>query len=102
MKLLRHLWIPLLAAALLGALVVGWRFKARVEVGVGYAAHQLCSCVFVAGRSHEDCREDVVPGTNALQSEVIRDGDRQQVRAWVEGLGHRTADYTGKTGCILR
>lgn len=102
MKFLRHLWLPLICVVLLGALVVGWRFKARVDVGVGFAAHQLCSCVFIAERPLEQCREDVIPGTKALKAEVLSGGDEGRVRAWVNGLGVRTAVYTGRTGCILQ
>ena len=28
------------------------------QIGAGYLAKQMCSCVYVAGRSFDDCRQD--------------------------------------------
>ncbi len=71
------------------------------NVGVGYVAHQLCSCIFVAGRSHDSCRPDMLPAMEAIQSQIVQVEERSGVRAWVPLLASRIAVHTPGLGCSL-
>ncbi len=90
------------AALLLGAIAFGLlfpRYQGQVDVGTGYAAKQLCSCIFVAGRSLDSCRADLLPEMDAIDAEPTRDGDG--IRAWVPGISERFAYHDAATGCTL-
>jgi hypothetical protein len=71
--------------------------RAEVQVGEGYLAKQVCSCMFVAGRDFAACRADVPEVMDPLSAEPLADG----VRAWLVGFGERTARYVPERGCAL-
>ena len=93
--------VGVLAAAALGWGVWGWYLptRAAVDIGAGLLAKQICSCVFVAERSVEDCRADQFEMMDAIRVEVRHDAGR--VRAWLPALGTRTALYRDGLGCVL-
>ena len=51
--------------------------RAQAQTGAGYIAHQLCSCIFVAERSLESCRPDMLPVMDRIQAEIIDVDGRQ-------------------------
>ena len=85
-------WVLLVAGAL-----VWERARDRVEVGAGYVAKELCSCVFVGGRDLASCRPDIPPSMERVQAELGAD----RVRAFVPGLGERIARHEPPYGCVL-
>jgi hypothetical protein len=79
---------------------VGWlriRYGAQADVGAGYAAKQLCSCVFVGGRTPEQCWMEFGPEMQPVRWEVGAD----EVRAWVPLVASRRARAHDGTGCSL-
>jgi hypothetical protein len=92
---------------LLGGLVLasaaGVYFGPRIyrlgNIGAGYIAKQMCSCVFVAERDFTACRFDMPPDMARVRAALL-DGERG-VRAWLPGIVERTARYTPGTGCTL-
>jgi hypothetical protein len=86
------LWLILVVAAL-----VYERARDQSSVGAGYVAKEMCSCVFVGGRSVESCRPDVPERMDRVQAEVGAD----RVRAFVPYLSERIARYEPPYGCVL-
>jgi len=87
-------------AVLVVAGALGWaRARELSDVGAGYVAHQMCSCMFVGGRSFESCRPDMLPGMERVRAEVLPDDGG--VRAWVPLLAERVARHRPPTGCTL-
>jgi hypothetical protein len=72
-------------------------YGAQADVGAGYAAKQLCSCVFVGGRTAEECWRDFSPEMQSVRWEVGAD----EVHAWVPLVAARTARAHEGTGCSL-
>ena len=73
------------------------RLRAMASVGAGYVAKEVCSCVFVGGRSLESCRPDVPESMDRVQAELLPDG----VRGFVTGLASRVATFEPGFGCTL-
>lgn len=93
------------AVALTLALALVWTqwlvpMRNAVAIGTAMLAKQMCSCVFVAGRPQADCRADQFASMDAITVEVARDA--HVVRAFVPGLGERSASYEEGYGCTLR
>jgi hypothetical protein len=85
----------------LGFGVFRWYLPTRhaVDVGAAMLAKQVCSCIYVANRDVADCRADQFSSMDAIQVAVLRDEER--VRAWIPGLGERTAIHREGFGCTL-
>ena len=96
-------WQQVLLAALALVLViavVGWRRLAyQADVGAGFVAKTVCSCMFVAGRSLYSCRADVPTSMDRVMAET-RDGEHA-VRGFVTFFASRTATWEPRTGCTL-
>jgi hypothetical protein len=73
------------------------RLRAMASVGAGYVAKEVCSCVFVGGRSFDSCRADVPESMDRVQAEQRTDG----VYAFVTGLASRVALFEPGFGCTL-
>ena len=67
------------------------------DVGAGYVAKELCSCIFVGERDLASCRDDIPPTMERVQAEA---GD-DRVRAFVPGLAERIARNEPPSGCVL-
>jgi hypothetical protein len=91
--------LALLACALLlgGAAIAYQRARGAASVGAGYAAKELCSCVFVAGRSLASCRPDLPESMARVEVELLPHG----VRAFVTGFAQRVAHHEPGFGCTL-
>lgn len=85
-------WVVLVA----GALFFEWA-RDRADVGAGYVAKELCSCVFVGERDLASCRPDIPPTMDRVQAELGAD----RVRAFVPGLAERIARFEPPFGCVL-
>ena len=83
----------LLAAAVLARI----HLAPQAEIGAGFVAKQMCSCVFVGGRDLEACRLDLRPDLAQVRSSLLADG----VHAWVPLLASRTAHFREGSGCTL-
>ena len=103
MSLARRIVIGLVVLLTIG-LVVGYFSAYRplqksVDIGAAMLAKQVCSCIYVANRDVADCRADQFEMMDRIRVEVLRDAGR--VRAWVPGLGERTAVHRDGFGCTL-
>jgi hypothetical protein len=100
---LRRQWRRILLAAALVAAGGGgfgwWRIHRLADLGAGYVAKQMCSCVFVGGRPLESCRLDVPPTMDRVQTELTADG--RGVRGFVPFFAWRSALHEAQTGCTL-
>ena len=73
------------------------RYGAQADIGAGFGAKELCSCIFVGGRDYESCRRDLGPEMEPVKSKVVGNA----VEAWVPLLASRTARFHDGTGCTL-
>ena len=74
------------------------RLRSMAAIGAGYVAKEVCSCIFVGGRSLDSCRPDVPESMDRVQAELLPDG----VHAFVTGLASRVARFEPGFGCTLR
>lgn len=80
---------------------VGWLYYPRLTIISGFAAKNMCSCVFEAGRSPESVAgEDNNFGPIAYAKHSI-DREGKRATASVYGMKPRTAAYTEGIGCVL-
>ena len=86
-----------LGALLAAAVFARVRLVPQADIGAGFVAKQVCSCVFVGGRDEQACRLDLGPDLAPVRSEQLADG----VHAWVPLLASRTARFREGTGCTL-
>ena len=88
-------WVLLVSGAL------AYRYGAQnVEIGAGYVAKEVCSCIYVGERDFESCRADVPPVMDAIETEVL--SEERAVRAFVPVLGERVARFSDDGGgCTL-
>ena len=97
--MMRAAWI-VGALVLLGAgLVLGRGFYVDLQVGAGYAAKHMCSCVHVAERSTESCRADLPAAMQSIQ--VAARSDPAGFAASILGI-EREARVQPEGGCTLR
>ena len=96
------LWVAagLIGLIALAGLLWGPRAMGMAQVGAGYVAKQICSCVYVAGREVDACRADLMPSMDPIDVQVLR--DREGVRAsLLMGAVERTALHHAGSGCTL-
>ena len=99
--MLKRLLIVAVVIVLVAGVYVYREIRPQANVGAGYVAHQVCSCVFVAKRSYESCLLDLLPTMDAIQSEVVEVQGKNGIRGWVTVLANRTALHTSGLGCAL-
>ncbi len=75
--------------------------RQAAAVGAGFVAKQMCSCVYVAGRSFESCRPEMMEEMARVRSEALAGGEGAGVRAWVPLLAERRARFHEDFGCTL-
>ena len=73
--------------------------RQATDVGAGYLAKQMCSCLFVAGRPFDACRADMPRDMDAIEVRLA-DG-AETVVARVPLLAERTARHHPGSGCTL-
>ncbi len=78
------------------------RLRQAAAVGAGFVAKQMCSCVYVAGRSFESCRPDMMEEMARIRSEALSGGEEIGVRAWLPLLAERRARFHEDFGCTLQ
>ena len=75
---------------------------AVVKIGAAYVAKQLCSCLFLTGRSETSCRAEFKPQIDAAQIAVDRPGLPERAKVSIT-LGPILAEatYSRRYGCVL-
>ena len=86
-----------IAVILLTAGVAYARLRGMASVGAGYVAKEICSCMFVGGRSLDACRGDIPESMERVRAEALADG----VRGFVPLLAERVARFEPGFGCTL-
>ena len=94
----RVIAVVLLVLAGIGAVVYGPRGLMLGRIGAGYAAQQVCACVFVSGRKHESCQQELNPLARKIVWTEVGD---QQVTASALGLAKATSRHEQGFGCTL-
>jgi hypothetical protein len=96
----RWIWGPGLALLTLAGAGL-WASGDTLEylrIGVGYAAKQTCSCVFVAGRSARSCQAELPEGAEIVS---LRIGRTTVEGAVLAGLVSAKAAHEDGFGCRL-
>lgn len=96
-RVLKWIGVAALVMVIAAAVILGPRIYRLSNIGAGYIAKQMCSCIFVAERDFDSCRQDMPPDMFRVKAEILDRG----VKAWVSGIVERTARYTPGTGCTL-
>ncbi len=101
MRRTRKIGLGIVAVIVLGVVYFAFvrPFLAMANVGVGFVAKQMCSCIYVAERTFDSCRPDMFESMNDVQAEVI--DEPPGIRAWVTAISERRAHYRGEFGCHL-
>ena len=97
----RKIGLGIVAVIVLGAGYFAYvrPFLALANVGVGFVAKQMCSCIYVSERTFDSCRPDMFESMDNLQAEVL--DEPPGVLAWLPWISERRAHYRGEFGCHL-
>ena len=98
-RVAKWLVIVLLLAAGAAGIYFGPRILRLSNIGAGYIAKQMCSCIFVAERGFDSCRSDMPPDMAPVRAAALEGSPG--VEAWIPGIARRTARYSPGTGCTL-
>lgn len=89
--------VILLVVATVACVLLG-RLWILIEVGSGYTAKQVCSCVYVSKRTEDSCARELEDLAKKLVRYEVKDG---RVHAATLGMADRTARYDEGFGCVL-
>jgi hypothetical protein len=98
MRRRRALAVVALVLAGIGVAVYLPRGLLLLNIGAGYAAKQVCACVFISGRKHESCEKDLSPLARHM---VWTEVGEQQVTASALGIARATSRHEDGYGCTL-
>ena len=90
----------LVALALAAAVFYGPKLREGANMGAGFVAKQMCSCLFVEKRRFDACRPDLMAGTEVFRTEQV--ADPPGVRAHLPFVAERTALFDAELGCSLQ
>ncbi len=97
-------WIAggLLALIIAGAAIAYVMIRPYAQIGATYIAKQMCSCLFVAGRSEASCHAEFKPDIDRFQLKVHRGArpGRNAVRARLFVFSGASS-YTEGYGCTV-
>lgn len=91
------IWLLILGGLGFGLFYVYNRFA----VITGYAAKNMCSCVFLAGREEKITQEEELNFSYIKYTDVTVDYKSHKVTATLLGLGKKTAYFHPQKGCAL-
>ncbi len=97
-------WVVLAVIALIAAtLTYGYhRAKPYATIGATYLAKQMCSCVFVTGRTEGSCRAEFKPDIDRFSVKVDRTGAPTQGRVTASlAMFAGAATYEDGYGCTV-
>ncbi len=98
---MKKLLLVLLSLALIAALSFYFFVYPKFIIIAGYAAKNMCSCVFVAGIDEQKVRNEDLNFDILSLADTEVDYARKMVTATVFGLYPKTAWYQGPTGCTM-
>jgi len=92
--------LPVLLLAACGSKDVHTYDNSLFELAAGFAAKEICSCVFVAEQDEDTCDEWTRVSPNVAGHHV--DYEAKTVRSRALGMGKTVARYVDEqTGCII-
>ncbi len=98
MKLVKRIILFVLLGALIFGLVYAYN---RLPIVTGYAAKDMCSCVFIAGRDPKDVDANEFQFSLIKYASATVDYENKTVTAKVLGMGTKTAYFHPKKGCAI-
>jgi hypothetical protein len=88
-----------LALVLLAGLIAGYvAIRPYGETGTTYLAKQLCSCVFLTGRSDSSCSAEFQPDINKFRVRIDHAQSRVQASLLIFSS---TSAFDPRTGCRI-
>ncbi len=83
-------------------LLIGFRYAyVRFPLITGYAAKDVCSCVFIGGQDPKDVGEEELQFGLIKYASYEVDTVQKSVTATVLGMGKKTAYFTRQNGCVI-
>jgi hypothetical protein len=70
------------------------------HIGSNYVAKQLCSCIFVTGRTEAGCKKEFEPDITKFTVDITRKGGKADVQTRL-ALFEGYAQYDPKYGCSI-
>lgn len=102
MKFLKKHYGKLILITLLIALVFGLTYAYnRLPIVTGYAAKDMCSCIFIADRDKENVEENEFQFSLVKYANTEIDLEQKTVTAAVLGMGAKTAYFHPQKGCAI-
>jgi CubicO group peptidase (beta-lactamase class C family) len=102
MKFLKKHYGKLILFTVLTALTIGLIYAYnRLPIVTGYAAKDMCSCVFVADRDPKNVEENEFQFSLIKYANTKIDLDNKTVTATVLGMGAKTAYFHPQKGCAI-
>ncbi|MBW2311919.1 MAG: serine hydrolase [Deltaproteobacteria bacterium] len=94
--------VPIVAAIVIAALIVGYRYLSSIApIGTGYAAKILCSSVYVSGRDYESVMNEDLEIIGDFKIKAWLDQEGRAAEASMLGLFKKRALYREGLGCTL-
>ncbi len=92
----------IILSSILLLLLIGFRYAyVRFPLITGYAAKDMCSCVFIGGRDAEDVAENEFQFSLIKYASYQVDSTNKSVTATVLGMGSKTAYFSPQNGCTI-
>lgn len=83
-------------------LLIGFRYAyVRFPLITGYAAKDVCSCVFIGEQDEKTVAENELQFSLIKYASVEVDKEQKSVTATVLGMGKKTAYFTPRNGCVI-
>lgn len=90
-----------LAVFIIGIFYGGYYIYARLPIITGYAAKDMCSCVFIGDRDPADVQANEFQFSLVKYAHAEVDMENKSVTATVWGMGSETAYFHPQKGCAL-
>ena len=101
MTRLRKASLTLAGLLVIGLAVAAVWLRPQAQIGVGYAAKQVCSCVYLGGATSDRCLLDLGPDISE-RIDIVALPETQGIKAEVFPLAVATAYFHRDSGCTLQ
>lgn len=92
----------IILSSVLLVLLIGFRYVyVRLPLITGYAAKDMCSCVFIGDREAEDVAKEEFQFSLVKYADYEVDKANKSVTAAVFGMKSKTAYFTPQNGCVI-
>lgn len=92
----------IILSSILLLLFIGFRYAyVRFPLITGYAAKDMCSCMFIGGQEGEDVAQNEFQFSLIKYADYEVDEKNKSVTSTVFGMGSKTAYFTPKNGCVI-